>query len=478
MLTRLEQLGHLAAYGRWVQQHLLEAYFRVAPLHDLINEGCDILPERHRQKSPVLKSERCSVAQAATILGTPERTVQDMAARGELPGAAKFRRRWTFDLEKLRRHVRQKERLSWQTGEKLHLDATGAAMPSGAGLRSMAGKSDGRFIQVIQRLRGQGARRKAGRERLTADAFHGDSPRTFIEVLEAWAAWIGRKVGPKTAQRYACSLGQLKDFVENKRLTDIDGRLVADIIRGRTADGVSNATIKRDLVALSSVVNFAIDQGWIESNPVLPRMQRIKERRDPITLPRTEDIDLVIGRSPGMVKDLIRAAMATGAREDELLRAQRDAIDHQHRQMTVIGKRNKRRTFELDPFDGYDLIRSLPSYVGSPLLFWHSTGENYKNFASQFSGVVRRTEKWAAANGIDFRPFRFHDLRHWHAVHWLKSGRSIYELQHRLGHTSVKTTEVYLGEGYLTFEEKQAVMVGAGVAQKAAQQPRSGTAGV
>jgi integrase/recombinase XerD len=150
-----------------------------------------------------------------------------------------------------------------------------------------------------------------------------------------------------------------------------------------------------------------------------------------------------------------------GAREAELLRARRDEIDHDRRQMTLIGKRNKRRTISLEPFDGYDLVRALPSHVETPLLFWHSTGESYKNFASQFSAMVDRTTKWAASTGADFHPFRFHDLRHWHAVHWLKSGRSLYELQHRLGHSSIKVTDGYLRCGYLTFEEQQGAMAGA-----------------
>jgi len=51
--------------------------------------------------------------------------------------------------------------------------------------------------------------------------------------------------------------------------------------------------------------------------------------------------------------------------------------------------------------------------------------------------------------------FRFHDLRHLHAVEWLRSGRSIYTLQHRLGHDSIKATEVYLK--YLAPEEQQRV---------------------
>jgi integrase/recombinase XerD len=53
-------------------------------------------------------------------------------------------------------------------------------------------------------------------------------------------------------------------------------------------------------------------------------------------------------------------------------------------------------------------------------------------------------------------------------VQWLKSGRSIYILQQRLGHTSIKTTEMYLA--YLTAEEKHRVMFG-----RAAEGTKSGT---
>src|SRR5262249_14985442 len=137
--------------------------------------------------------------------------------------------------------------------------------------------------------------------------------------------------------RSASALHRGQAFVRDRR------RLVAEIIHARAADGVTNATIKRDLVALSSVSNYAIDQGWLESNPVLARMKRIEERRDPIMLPRQEDIDLVLAGAPGMIKDMIRAAMTMGAREAELLRARRDEIDHDRRQMTLVGKRNKRR---------------------------------------------------------------------------------------------------------------------------------------
>jgi integrase/recombinase XerD len=297
-------------------------------------------------------------------------------------------------------------------------------------------------------------RRLAGKERVIAGV-HGDGSREFVGVMDCWSRWITKQVSPKTAKRYASSLDQLAPFLGSKSLTAIDGRLVAEIIRERSADGVTIATVKRDLVALSSVINFSIDQGWRDDNPVLPRLRRIKERRDPIVLPQKADIDLVTDRCPGMIADMVRVAVATGAREDELLKARRDSVDRERRQMTIIGKRNKRRVIDLDPFGAYNLVSNLPPYLSKPLLFWHSDGESYKNFASQFAAIVRRAAAWASENGVEFRPFRFHDLRHWHAVQWLKEGRSIYDLQHRLGHSSIKTTELYLE--FLTPEEERIV---------------------
>jgi integrase/recombinase XerD len=311
-------------------------------------------------------------------------------------------------------------------------------------------------------------RRKVAKERMIADVFHGDTKRDFVEVLELWAVSINKQLGVRTALRYASSLSQMRPLLDGRGLGEIDGRLVAEIIRARSASGVTNATIKRDLVALSSVINYAIDQGWREDNPVLPRMRRIKEKREPIVLPNPAHVDLVIGRCPGMIAHIVQAAIATGARQDELLKARREHIDHERRQMTLIGKGRKLRVISLDPYGGYEMICGIPAYAHSPLLFWHSKGQAYKNFASQFAAIVARTAVWATEAGLDFRSFRFHDLRHLHAVNWLKDGRSIYDLQNRLGHTSIKTTETYCT--YLTPEEQRTAK-GLGSAPKATTTP-------
>jgi integrase/recombinase XerD len=314
--------------------------------------------------------------------------------------------------------------------------------------------------------------REAGKARAIADRYHGSAPRLFQDVLLEWGPSAKAQLGAKTYERYVCSLSQLDGFLENRKLSEIDGQLIGEIIRERLKV-VTLATIKRDLGALSSVMNFAVLEGWCEKNPVLARMKVIKEKRDPIYLPREEDIELVIQHAPGMWPHLIRAAWVTGARQDELVSAKRDQVNHQRKELTVIGKRNQRRVIDLVPFGGYPLFATLPAFVGRDNLFWRSedkrarsdskrkptfVGDKIEDPGPTFKRITRAVEEWAAEHGVEFRTFRFHDLRHKHAVEWLQDGRSIYSLQQRLGHSSVKTTEIYLQ--FVTGDQKQVAMYG------------------
>lgn len=58
---------------------------------------------------PSPKPERIDARAAALITGRSVRAVQDMAARGQIPGAAKIGRAWTFDEMTLRDWIRQLE---------------------------------------------------------------------------------------------------------------------------------------------------------------------------------------------------------------------------------------------------------------------------------------------------------------------------------------------------------------------------------
>jgi hypothetical protein len=64
-------------------------------------------------------SERIQSRAAKDILGVPLRSVQNLAAQGELPSAAQYKRNWTFDEAALRRYVAEREQAT-QDRAKAH----------------------------------------------------------------------------------------------------------------------------------------------------------------------------------------------------------------------------------------------------------------------------------------------------------------------------------------------------------------------
>ena len=80
-------------------------------------------------------------------------------------------------------------------------------------------------------------------------------------------------------------------------------------------------------------------------------------------------------------------------------------------------------------------IRDTPRHISAPWVFWHGDGERYRNLSSRLTALIGRSGQ----------SFRVHDLRHRFAVDFLRrDATQIYRLSQILGHSSVKTTEIYL----------------------------------
>ena len=106
-------------------------------------------------RTATIARRRCKMDGAVARLAEAPRTIRDMAARGEIPGAAKIRGAWSFDIALLDAFVAEKERQAWQNATAARpLPAVSGAMGrSMAGYRPGAQTSNGHYAQTIQRLR-------------------------------------------------------------------------------------------------------------------------------------------------------------------------------------------------------------------------------------------------------------------------------------------------------------------------------------
>lgn len=305
-------------------------------------------------------------------------------------------------------------------------------------------------------------------------------PVAWPDAVVSWAEATNGAIGPRTYSRYACSLRQLRGHLDPLAVQAIDADQLREIIKARRRAGVKNATIRRDLTAIGSVLNHAADEGWIEENPVAQlNLRRLApERTVPIVLPQDASVAKVFAALPPRIRDMCELTRETGLRLDELLTLRHPAIDRRGRTITVVaGKGEKPRVVPLSAA-AEAIIDRQPRYIGRTpdgaptrhLVFWKGQGEPFADVSSRIGGYVRRAAQKAARDRAEFHPFSHHDFRHLFAVEYLRSGRgSIYDLQGELGHSTITVTERYLA--FLTPEQVKAAK--ATVAQRAAQPPRS-----
>lgn len=318
-------------------------------------------------------------------------------------------------------------------------------------------------------------RLKARREEIENQVHYGIAgPMSWEGAVIAWDEAMTQEVrnktkSEKTVARYKTSLRECRTWLDGREVHEIDAERIRDLVKGRKELRVTNATIRRDLTAIASVLDLAIEEGWLESdsNPARAHSRkRLQERRDPIVLPTDSDIKLTIGRQSTRFGDMMLFARETGMREEEIASLEHGMLDLVGRHATIVGKRNRMRTITLTR-RAVEIVQRQPRHLRCPFVFWHleegkdgkPTARRYRNVASNFGDYTERAAARAKKAGVEYRRFNFHALRHLFAVEYLRSGRGgIYDLQRELGHSSVKTTEIYLA--FLTPEQAAAAMSG------------------
>jgi integrase/recombinase XerD len=313
---------------------------------------------------------------------------------------------------------------------------------------------------------------RAAKEAVEDQAFFGEREKvSWKAAVVSWVQLGHRAIGLKesTFDRYTVSLGQLRLWLDDKDLHEIDAKALKAIVHDRQRAGTTNATIRRDMTAVSSVLAHAVDKDWLEENPAKAMdRSRFRERRSKIILPRPTSIVQVLARASRFL-DMAELALETGMREEEIASLTHDRVDRQ-RKVAVLEENKGDRVRQVPLSElALEIIGRQPRFLKSPWVFWRAEGDRFKNVAAQFYATVGRVAQKAAQAGTEFKRFRFHDLRHLFAVRFLRERKgTIYDLQQVLGHASIKTTEGYLD--HLTPDERRDAIQG--VAQIAAQDDR------
>lgn len=273
------------------------------------------------------------------------------------------------------------------------------------------------------------------REQLGRIARGGRARRTYREAMERFILEHCASLKPGARIRYISSAKALHLHFKDLYLDEIGRGQLADFISARRGEGVTSATIRRDLACLSSMMGRACEWDWIDANPVHAFSKRgLKEAAPRIRFLTREEFARLYDAAAPHLRPILSLAVATGMRLEELLSLRWSQVDLRRHEITLT--ETKTDTPRIVPIDGTGVgtFAALPRHFRGPWVFWHGDGLRYTTIKTAFRAALRRAE---------IKNFRFHDLRHTFASWAVQSGMDLYPLSRILGHKTMAMTARY-----------------------------------
>ncbi|PSB46887.1 recombinase XerC [Cyanosarcina cf. burmensis CCALA 770] len=240
----------------------------------------------------------------------------------------------------------------------------------------------------------------------------------------------------------------------------IDRRVLVEYLNHLT--DISYTTHHRHQAVITALFNFAVDMGYLKSNPVagLTRRKPIQNKgeyaKDELVrylTPTQLSILYYRLKKDARMSALVRLLHTSGARIAEVLALNLDDIDLNTRKFQVVGKGNKQRWC----FYSEVALLSLNHYIKyyryphHPALF---TAQQPKTLEVSRLSYRMAHKSWTSLIGdsSELQEIRIHDLRHTFATERVGL-MGIEELRALMGHQSIQTTLRYQKVTSLRAEE-------------------------
>lgn len=277
---------------------------------------------------------------------------------------------------------------------------------------------------------------------------------TFYELIDSYLddCVRGKKASAPTDEG-KCRL--FKAFFGDPQLGDISkDRCKAYAVARKKV--VSGSTVNREMAILKPIFEHAIDNEWLEANPV----RKWKEYEEPAAPNRVVEwgeyrslldaVDALLKES-GKVwrrklhleqfRYIIPIGFECGGRREEIMRLKWDDIDFTNRQMRFTYRKGKRAEWKERwvPMSAFVLgkIQEIPLNPDTPYLFPDESGNFWKSKIS-FYRLWDKIVEAAKVQGV-----RFHTLRHSYSSHLANNNVDTETRMELMGHTSVTTQMRY-----------------------------------
>jgi integrase len=202
----------------------------------------------------------------------------------------------------------------------------------------------------------------------------------------------------------------------------------------KTGTPITKASLNRELAFLKTMFNLAVEWGWLKENPAA-RVKRLKGETKRLRILTKDEIVLLITYARESLKPILKLAVATGMRKNEILNLKWKHVDLTNCFVRVAQSKNSEaRDVPIDSHIKEVLLGLRKGNRASEYVFSRKNGKRILCVKEAFKAACDR------AGIVDFR---FHDLRHTAASLLAAGGCDIITLQHILGHKTLAMTQRY-----------------------------------
>ena len=262
-----------------------------------------------------------------------------------------------------------------------------------------------------------------------------------------------KELGCNTLKAYRTDLKQFFSFVQE----DLpEKRKIEDYIT-ELHKKYKQKTIKRKIASIKAYYNYLEECEIIIDSPFRKIKVKFKKTKIlPRIIPR-EEIEQLLNymyslenrnsnkREKYWLRDVavIEILFATGARVSEVSNIRADNVNLNTGLIRIMGKGSKERYIQIASSDILDVLKRYYDHNASEIkksgfFFVNSRGHRYTE-----QSIRLMLKKYTKLAGID-RNITPHMFRHSFATYLIEEGVDISCVQQILGHSSIKTTQIYI----------------------------------
>ena len=262
-----------------------------------------------------------------------------------------------------------------------------------------------------------------------------------------------KELDKKTLKAYRIDLRQFLEYVSCNE----PGKEIIELFITELHKTFKKKTVKRKIASIKAFYNYLEEEELIEDNPFRKIKVKFKET---VTLPRIiprEEIEQLLNYmyscmertdssgSQYLLRDVavIEVFFAIGARVYEVSNIRADSINLNSGLIQIMGKGGKERYVQIGNTEVLELLRKYYNdnrtvIKESGYFFVNNRGCRYTE-----QSIRLMLKKYVKLTGID-RNITPHMFRHSFATYLIEEGVDVSCVQQILGHSSIKTTQIYI----------------------------------